>query len=316
MTSPRYIAELDPAGIAEAARQNQALWGYGRSEAEHLAHTTAQLDHAGPELLRYAGLTSDRGLIAASKRYGLLVHAGGCEARALGIGAVFTAPSERGRGYAPTLIRAMTDEARQLGYAAAILYSDIDPAYYARLGFVALPALDHACLTQALPTESPLAFRPANDGDLDRMIAWHEASWAAVPRAIRPRRSRARWRFFRYRNRIAGEWIVSDRGSDVGYVIAGLDDPLRDLPEPRPAGRLWVDEWSAVGVEQTRVLATIRAIAEREGARAIGLWLRPGQDPGPFEAAPRTASFPMILPLAADVVVDPERDYCGSFEHF
>jgi hypothetical protein len=64
------------------------------------------------------------------------------------------------------------------------------------------------------------------------------------------------------------------------------------------------------------VLATIRAIAEREGARQIGLWLRPGEPTAPFRSAPRTASFPMILPLAPGLLVDPARDHLGSFEHF
>ena len=316
MTSPRYVPRLDGPAVDEAALQNQALWGYGRSEAEHLAHTAAQLAHAGPELLRYVGLVADHGLVAASKRYSLLFRVGGRDARVLGVGAVFTKEGERGRGHAPALIRAMAAEARDLGYAAAILYSDIDPAYYARLGFVALPALDHFALPAELPGAGALAFRPANEGDLDRLIAWHEASWADAPEAIRPMRSRALWRFFTWRNRIAGAWILSEGGRDVGYLLAGLDDPRRDLPEPRPEGLLWVDEWSAPGVDPARVLATIRAVAEREGARAIGRWLRPGQGAAPFREAKRTASFPMILPLAAGLSVDPARDYLGSFEHF
>ena len=316
MTAPRYVPLLDRAGIEEAARQSHALWGYGLTPSEHVARTRAQIDHAGPELLRYVGLVGDHGLVAASKRYGLLFRVGGREARVMGIGAVLTRESERGRGHAPTLIRAMVAEAKDLGYAAAILYSDIDAAYYARLGFVALPAVDHFALPDALPATGMLAFRPSNEADLDRLCAFHEASWAASPAATRPVRSRALWRFFRARNHITGEWILSDGGRDVGYLLASLDDPRRDLPEPRPSGLLWVDEWSAPGVERARVLATIRAIAEREGAREIGLWLRPGDPAEPLRAAPRPASFPMILPLWPALTVDPTRDHLGSFEHF
>jgi GNAT superfamily N-acetyltransferase len=316
MTTPRYVPQLDRSEIDEAARQNHALWGSGRSEVEHLAYTAAQLVQAGPELLRYVGLVSAQGLVASSKRYGLLVRAGGREARALGIGAVFTRESERGKGHAPALIRSMIREAKDLGYAAAILYSDIDTAYYARLGFIALPAVDHFALTVALPDADALAFRPAAKGDLDRLIAWYEASWAASPEALRPLRSRALFRFFQWRNRVADTWILSEGGRDVGYLLASLDDPLRDLPEPRPDGLLWVDEWSAPGVAPARVLATIRAVAELRGAREIGLWRRPGLGPWPYRTAPRTASFPMILPIAPGLTVDPARDFLGSFEHF
>jgi GNAT superfamily N-acetyltransferase len=316
MTPPRYVPLLDRSGIEEAARQSHSLWGYGLAESEHVARTVAQIEGAGPELLRYVGLVGDHGLVAASKRYGLLFRVGGREARVMGIGAVLTRESERGRGHAPALIRAMVAEATDLGYAAAILYSDIDAAYYARLGFVALPAVDCFAPPEALPQTGTLAFRPAIEADLDRLCAFHEASWAASPEATRPLRSRALWRFFRARNHVTGEWILSDGGRDVGYLLASLDDPRRDLPEPRPEGLLWVDEWSAPGVERSRVLATIRAIAEREGARQIGLWLRPGEPTAPFRSAPRTASFPMILPLAPGLLVDPARDHLGSFEHF
>lgn len=316
MTSLRYVPLLDRALVDEAARQSHAVWGYGRAEAEHLAHIQEQLAHAGPDVLRYAGLVGERGLVASCKRYGLLFRAGGREARVLGIGAVFTPEAERGRGHAPALLRAVIAEAADLGYAAAILYSDIDAAYYARLGFVALPALDHFAPPSALPSADPLAFRPANEADLDRLIAWHEASWAASPDAFRAMRSRSLWRFFRWRGRLTGAWILSDAGRDVGYLLAGLDDPQRDLPDPRPPGLLWVDEWSAAFVDPARVLATIRAVAERCGASTIGLWLRPGQEPAPFRAAPRSASFPMILPLAPGLDVDPARDHLGSFDHF
>ena len=316
MTAPGYVPLLDRPAIEEAARQNHALWGYGRPLSEHVAHTAAQLAHAGPELLRYVGLVADGELVAASKRYGLLFRAGGREARVMGIGAVFTRDSERGKGHAPALLRAMIAEAGDLGYAAAILYSDIDAAYYARLGFVALPAVDHFALPAALPATGALEFRPANEGDLDRMIALHETSWAGSPEAIRPTRSRALWRFFCFRNRVTGAWILSGGGRDVGYLLASLDDPRRDLPEPRPEGLLWVDEHSAPGVPRARILATIRAVAERRGAREIGLWLRPGEDDASLRSAPRPASFPMILPIAPGLVVDPRRDYLGSFEHF
>lgn len=316
MTAPRYVPLLDRSGVEEAARQNQALWGYGRTAAEHLAHTAAQLDHAGPEVLRYVGLVGERGLVAASKRYGLLFRIGGREARVMGIGAVFTKDSERGQGHAPALIGAMVAEARDLGYAAAILYSDIDPAYYARLGFVALPAVDCFALPGALPSSGALAFRPANEGDFDRLAAWYEASWASAPAATRPLRSRALLRFFAWRNRVANASILSDAGRDVGYLLASLDDPRRDLPEPRPEGLLWVDEHCAPGVDRARVLATIRVVAEHLGAREIALWPRPGEGVAPLRSAPRSASFPMILPLAPGLVVDPTRDHLGSFEHF
>src|SRR5262249_3552849 len=140
----KYVALLDRAQIAEACRQHQALWGADVSPAAHAARVLRRLETAGPELLRYVGLVDPRGrLVSALLRYSLLLRQGAsAPVRAVGIGAVFTRPSARGRGAASALLRAVMDEGRDLGYAAALLYSDIDPAFYERLGFVALPARD------------------------------------------------------------------------------------------------------------------------------------------------------------------------------
>src|SRR5690242_7125560 len=124
----RYVPQLDRALVAEASRHNHAFWGGKRSIDEQQARTLLQLETAGPELLRYVGLVNERGrLLGAIKRYSLLVtDEGGAPMRAVGIGAVFTKPSMRGKGVATTLLRAVMDEARDLGYSAALLYSDID----------------------------------------------------------------------------------------------------------------------------------------------------------------------------------------------
>jgi hypothetical protein len=210
----------------------------------------------------------------------------------------------------------MMNEARDLGYAAAFLYSDIDPAYYARLGFVALPAVDHLAPVEDLPAEGALSVRPATEADLDRLIDLYEAGWSAAPHVVRQARSRSLWRFFRWRGRIHHEWILSDGGRDRGYVIAGPHDPLRDLPELGRQGLFWLDEYSAPGIARDRVLATVRALAEREGARLVGTWPRPGDPAGPFTPHARPEALPMIAPLAPGFTVDAAQAFLSSFEHF
>ncbi len=129
--------------------------------------TGEQLERAGPEMLRYVGLVDDRGeLVAAIKRYGLALVTGVpgalVEVRAVGIGAVHTRDDRRREGLAARLVEAVMAEAADLGYAAAFLYSDIDPGYYARLGFVALAADEHEAEVEALPPDDALfATRPA-----------------------------------------------------------------------------------------------------------------------------------------------------------
>lgn len=314
----RYVPELDRPEIEEALRQHHAIWSSGRSLPEHIAHTFAQLERAGPELLRYVGFVDESGLIASLKRYALLLRHPDIPGalRAVGLGAVFTRPTERRKGAASALIREALREASDLGYDAALLYSDIDPAYYERFGFVALPAFTHFARLADLPEEGALSVRPAERADLDRLLAFHEEGWRSVGPLLRPLRSRAIWRYFRYRSRIRGEWILSEAGRDVGYLLAGPDDPLRDLPEPRRASLLWVDEWAAPGFAADRIWATVRALAVREGRAEVGAWLPPHQESGRWTAAPRLGSIPMIAPLAPSFTVDPRGAFLDSFGHF
>jgi predicted N-acetyltransferase YhbS len=314
----RYVPSLDRAAVEEASRQNHALWGAPRTLSAHTAHAFAQLAEAGPELLRYVGLVHRGRLVGSIKRYGLLLRGpGGALLRAVGIGAVFTRPSMRGRGVAAELVRAVLGEAADLGYDAAFLYSDIEPAYYERLGFVRLPARDWSLPPAALPARGALAARPATPDDLDRMIGWFEEAWQREhPGHLRPARSRAIWRYFRWRNRIAGEWILSKGKRDVGYLVAGLDDPLRDLPAPRPERLFWVDEAAAPGVPRERIAATIRSLAERAGARSIAGWVGPEGAPAGSAEVERGEAIPMIVPLARGLRIDPARSYLDAFMHF
>jgi predicted N-acetyltransferase YhbS len=317
----RYLPQLAREQVVAVSRQNHALWGGGRSQAEHGAYALRQLEVAGPELLRYVGLADRRGRVVGSiKRYALLLRDGsaaGGALRAVGIGAVFTAPSARGRGVASALVGAVLDEARALGYAAALLYSDIDPAFYARLGFVALPARDWSLPAGALPARGALPVRRAVEGDLDRLLGWYEDAWdAGHPTLLRPARSRALFRYFSFRNRLGAPWIVRWRGRDAGYVMAGPDDPRRDLPDPRAPGLFWFDEAAAPGVPRERLWATVGALAREARAKEVYGWLGPEGAPEGAARRARPGAFPMIAPLAAELRVRTRRAWLDSFQHF
>jgi predicted N-acetyltransferase YhbS len=314
----KYLAALDPARIAEATRHHHALWGADVSPAAHTARVLARLQTAGPELLRYVGLVDRGRLVSALLRYSLLLREGASQpVRAVGIGAVFTRPSARGRGAASALLRTVMEEARDHGYAAALLYSDIDPAFYARLGFVVLPARDFRVAPADLPAVGALSVRRAGARDEDRLLGWYEEAWQREhPSFLRPARTKAIWRYFRVRNRIAGPWILRFRGRDAGYVMAGPDEPSRDLPERDEPRLFWVDEIAAPGVPPARIWATVRALAERAKAAQVRGWLGPGGAPSRSARIARTASFPMIAPLTPELRVRPRRAWLDSFLHF
>ena len=71
--------------------------------------------------------------------------------RIAGIGAVFTQPAHRGRGAARDLLSRLLDRAAAGGVDLALLFSEIGPDYYARLGFETIATFDR----QLRVTESP-----------------------------------------------------------------------------------------------------------------------------------------------------------------
>jgi predicted N-acetyltransferase YhbS len=314
----RYVPWLSPAQVEEACRHTHAFWGGGRSLAAHTANVRRQLETAGPEVLRYVGLVERGRLVGSIKRYGLALRDGaGPVVRAVGIGAVFTPPSARGRGIGSLLVTAVMNEARDLGYAAAALYSDIDPAFYERLGFVALGARDFRLPAGALPARGALGVRAAVPADEGQVLLWHEQAWARQHRTwLRPARTPALYRYFRLRNRVDDLWILKDGAREVGYLMAGPDDPRRDLPDPRPPRLLWFDEAAAPGVPRERVWATVAVLARRAKATSVQGWRGPEGAPEGAETVARPSAFPMIAPLAPTFRVRPRRAWLDSFQHY
>lgn len=310
----RYVAALDAASILEATRQTHSFWGNGRSLEEHTAYNLRQLSEAGPELLRYVGLTDDAGSLCASiKRYSLQLSSpaqAGRTLRAVGIGAVFTRPDARGRGHASALLAEVLREAADLGYAAAWLYSDIAPSIYERLGFVAMPAVEHVAPLASLPREGALSTRPVPGADVLELGAPYEQSFEPGVRWLRPVRSRAAFRYFCWRNGVRSARWLHDGGRRVGYVIASPVASTRSL---------WVDEWSAPGVPVERVWATLRELAVTEDLGTVTGWLRPDAVGPPFTAAPRAEAIPMVAALDGSwrpEAVPRDHAHFGSIDHF
>jgi predicted N-acetyltransferase YhbS len=130
------------------------LWAGARSFDEYVAEFRAAAASGwGKRRFRTVGLRVGGALVATCKRYERELRCGERANRAAGIGAVFTPAALRGRGYATALIAAFLDAERAAGTDLAYLFSDLYPAFYARLGFVALPSRTIALRAGTLPAD-------------------------------------------------------------------------------------------------------------------------------------------------------------------
>jgi GNAT superfamily N-acetyltransferase len=149
------LDELAPDEYVRAVlSHSRTLWAGARTAEEYEAEFRAAAASGwGRRRFRTRGLRVGGELVASCKRYERALRCGERSYAAAGIGAVFTPEALRGRGYATALLGAFLDAERDTGTDLAYLYSDIHPAFYARLGFVALPSRTISLRADALPSE-------------------------------------------------------------------------------------------------------------------------------------------------------------------
>ena len=116
------------------------LWGDGltRKGYGHWNIAQERTDWGTRHLRRFALMDGAR-VLSSAKRYDLSLWLKGRRVSALGVGAVFTPESQRGHGHAPAIIKALEDQARGDGAEVSLLFSEIGPDYYARLGYTQIP---------------------------------------------------------------------------------------------------------------------------------------------------------------------------------
>lgn len=130
-----------------------ALWA-GRRDLETYVSQTVRLAQSayGKRFYRTIGLYDRNVLVASCKRYRRTVRFGSQRLRTIGIGAVFTPKELRGRGYASAMLAMILDGARERGYDAVYLFSDIRPHFYEQLGFRRQPSRTLTLRADSLPS--------------------------------------------------------------------------------------------------------------------------------------------------------------------
>jgi len=164
------VAELVPATgkyLDQIRRESFPLWNDGLRFEQYVRFWDAQLRTPwGAAHLDRVALIEDGAVTSSAKRYDLSARVEGRIRRMLGIGAVFTSPERRGRGGARRLLEAMLESAVTEGYEYAMLFSEIDPALYAKLGFVPVPLLEARLDVKRKPGAPAVLLRAGDDRDM------------------------------------------------------------------------------------------------------------------------------------------------------
>src|SRR3954452_2817337 len=119
------------------------IWSDGLSRHAYGRYFAAQLATTwGRAHLRRFALLDGEAVLASAKVYRFAASLDAESIQVAGIGAVFTSPASRGRGAARELIERLLESASADGADLAMLFSEIGPGYYERLGFEIVPTVD------------------------------------------------------------------------------------------------------------------------------------------------------------------------------
>lgn len=206
------------------------LWHEGLSRPAYARWNLAQLKTPwGREHLHRVALVDDSGrLLATAKRYRHDVRLDGCNGWMAGIGAIFTPPEQRGRGYASQLVERLLYAERRDGALLAALFSEIGPAFYERLGFRSLPINEVSVRVRRRDGTPAMLVRAGDERDLPSVSAMHDTRSAGVRFALKRDPSMIHYALSKKRL-LAGlgppglrqvEFVVAEEGaSAVAYAV-------------------------------------------------------------------------------------------------
>jgi predicted N-acetyltransferase YhbS len=297
------------------------LWAGVRDLQTYAAQTT-ELARSGYGRRHYRtiGCVEGGALVTSCKRYERTLHWEARRIRAIGIGALFTPPEFRGRGYASAMLAALLDDARKNGADLAYLFSDIRPQFYKDLGFRELPSRSFSMRADALAHRRVEVAR-LDERDWNGVRRCYEISECARPWGFV--RTPLVWAWLRMRMRHGSEHPIGEetnlvvrRGNAVVAYVIGVRAPVHDA--------YVLDELGFAGAGAAELVPSLLRSAAGDLHRITG-WLPPEFARGALGRASvrkrRTALF-MAAPLSRrgaewlDVAASPKSgDGVWSTDH-
>ncbi len=153
MTDELDIHAASADELVAAHRNTFDIWNQGRNLEQHIQHRLRSPTHRRAEW--FVG-TVGGSVVTSLAAHPVQFLVGGETISGLAIGSVYTIHDVRGKGYAPKLIGWVEETKKHQGTGMSVLYSDIKPDYYARLGYVLCPSWEGFRLVkEELPGPAP-----------------------------------------------------------------------------------------------------------------------------------------------------------------
>jgi predicted N-acetyltransferase YhbS len=291
------------------------IWNEGLTADAYRRWWTAQRATPwGARHLRRTALVDAGRVLASTKEYWFEATLNRRSTKVIGLGAVFTQPDSRGRGFARDLIQRVLERARGEGAELALLFSEIGPAYYEALGFTVVPTADlELRVAEPIDAGAPATLvRGGADGDLEAIAAMDGVR--ASPFRFHLNRDRALAGYAIAKKRLlaglgpAGrrelQFVVAEEGaSAAAYVVVTVELEEQTL--------VWtLEECGDRDPSGARIGAILQVLMAREPSRArprIRGWLPSSFVPPQVTIVGRAASanIMMVRPLGSTRIGPP-----------
>ncbi|GAC1299457.1 MAG: hypothetical protein NVSMB19_03680 [Vulcanimicrobiaceae bacterium] len=282
--------------VRDVLPESFALWHDGRDFERYVADLRAMAASTYAKRRQFlVGIRDGDHFASTCKLYDRELRWDARSLRATGIGAVFTPPARRGRGFATAMLGALLDAERAAGRDLAFLYSDIHPAYYEKLGFTALPSRLISLRAESLDG-SPVGARAIDDADWTGIRRCFEALDRTRPWSLR--RTPLVWNWMR------GIWSAPPHAGaqNVALVVRAQRNVVAyAIGRRAPAQDAFVLDDFAFDGEPGRALVPALLRAAAGDLRRVNGWLPPF---GARDALPRGSvrrrneAILMIAPLS------------------
>ena len=299
------MSELDlhaasPAERLAAYRNVHDVWSGGLPMEQHLARRLASEQHNRANW--FVGCLAGE-VVTSLACYPLQFRVRGQTLCGISIGSVHTLAAFRGRGFAPRLIDWVEKQQAAAGAAISLLYSDIEPAYYGRLGYRQCPAFkgrrDVTALPGGVADNRSWRLRPIRASEqLEQIAAWYASYHGGLPISIF--RDDAYWRhLLEKRPRDEFFQLEDPDAAACGYARLGVEGGQLKLIDDALTS-------TDAGVEEQLYRAMLDLAAERS-LESAGGWLPDSPAARAyFSLEPRRDEITMLKSLERSVVLDEE----------
>ncbi len=285
--------------LAAAHRNVFDIWGRGLSLEEHVRFRLNSPKHRLATW--YVGCLEGR-VVVSLGAYPLRFQIRGDAVSGIAIGSVYTLAEFRRRGFAGQLLEWVEDQSRQDGAALSLLYSDIRPEYYARLGYALCPSLEGWRDVRGMRDKVGMGQQLVEidaASHLEELMSFYTGYHGAAPLSIT--RDAQYWRALlqRFTHDRFYALVIKGRDDWKGYLRLSRKDPNWRITDYALTDQssVWPDE----------LYASTFGLAAHSGAERVGGWLP--ESPATrklFQLTPRRTEITMIKSLSPDHPLDDE----------